>query len=188
MIRVAVLMVLQARRWAGLAILAFLLFPSGDGGGAMTRSHATSTSAAAHTTGPTDPEVVSFVKLMNAHRRSLGLSPLAWDPRAAAVAKAHSRDMFERDYFSHTSPDGRKMRDRLEARGITYSEAGENIAWGQETGRAVLTAWLRSPGHRQNIERPGYTHHGVAKVGPYWTHVFIRPADASPSAPIAGYH
>jgi uncharacterized protein YkwD len=188
MIRVAVLMVLQARRWAGLAILAVLLFPSGAGGGAMTRSHATSTSSAAHTTGPTDPEVVSFVKLMNAHRRSLGLSPLAWDPRAAAVAKAHSRDMFERDYFSHTSPDGRKMRDRLEARGITYSEAGENIAWGQETGRAVLTAWLRSPGHRHNIERPGYTRHGVAKVGPYWTHVFIRPADASPSAPIAGYH
>ena len=188
MIRVAVLRAIQARRCAGLAILAVLLLPSGDGGGAMARPHAMRTSASAPTTGPTDPEVVSFVKLMNAHRRSLGLSPLAWDRRAAAVAKAHSRDMFERNYFSHTSPNGRTMRDRLEARGVNYSQAGENIAWGQETGRAVLTAWLRSPGHRHNIERRGYTHHGVAKVGPYWTHVFIRPTDESRSAPLAGYH
>jgi uncharacterized protein YkwD len=179
-------MALQARRCAGLAILAVLLLPSGEGGEAIARSHATPTSAPARTTGPTNPEVVSFVKLMNAHRRSLGLSPLAWDSRAAAVAKAHSRDMFERNYFSHTSPNGRTMRDRLEARGISYSQAGENIAWGQETGREVLTAWLQSPGHRDNIERRGYTRHGVGKVGPYWTHVFIRPTDAS--APLAGYH
>jgi uncharacterized protein YkwD len=181
-------MALQARRCAGLAVLAVLLLPSGDGGEAMARSHATRTSAPAGPTGSTDPEVASFVKLMNAHRRSLGLSPLAWDRRAAAVAREHSRDMFERDYFSHTSPNGRTMRDRLEAGGIKYSQAGENIAWGQETGRAVLTAWLRSPGHRRNIERRGYTRHGVAKVGLYWTHVFIRPPDAPQSAPLAGYH
>ena len=181
-------MALQARRCAGLAVLALLLIPFGDGGGAMARSHETRTSAPAGPTGPTDPEVATFVKLMNAHRRSLGLSPLAWDRRAAAVAQEHSRDMFERDYFSHTSPNGRTMRDRLEAGGVKYSQAGENIAWGQETGRAVLTAWLRSPGHRKNIERSGYTRHGVAKVGLYWTHVFIRPPGAPQGAPLAGYH
>jgi uncharacterized protein YkwD len=143
-------------------------------GGAATSPYSRSR-APARTTGPTDREVASFVKLMNAHRRSLGLSPLIWDSRLAAVAKAHSRDMLERDYFSHTTPEGHTTWDRLADRGVTYSRAGENIAWGQTTGREVLTGWLNSPHHRENIERGSYTHHGVGKVGTYWTHVFIRP-------------
>ena len=135
--------------------------------------------AAAPARGPTDPEVASFVRLMNAHRVSLGLPALVWDSRVAAVAQAHSRDMLEHDYFSHKWSDGGSTWDRLAARGVTYSRAGENIAWGQKTGSAVLRGWLNSRGHRENIENERYTHHGVAKVGIYWTHVFIRPRKAS---------
>jgi uncharacterized protein YkwD len=160
---------------AALTILAAMLLACGEGGASTASSVASRTRAPAPTTGPTDREVVSFVKLVNAHRRSLGLSALVWDSRAAAVAKAHSRDMLNQHYFSHKSLDGRSTWDRLAARGVTYSEAGENIAWGQGTGRDVLRAWLRSPGHRKNIERGSYTHHGVGKVGTYWTHVFLRP-------------
>jgi uncharacterized protein YkwD len=162
--------------WGAPTILAVMILACTESS-AMATSVAGRTSALAPTTGPVDPEVRSFVKLMNAHRVSLGLSALVWDRRAAAVAQAHCRDMFRRHYFSHTSPDGRSTWDRLAASGITYSEAGENIAWGQSTGRAVLTAWLRSPGHRANIERGSYTHHGVGKVGAYWTQVFIRPTE-----------
>jgi uncharacterized protein YkwD len=156
-----------------LAILALMLLA----GGTARASHAV-TSAQAN--GPVDPEVASFVRLMNAHRRSLGLSPLVWDRRAAAVAEAHSRDMDDHRYFSHTWSDGHSTWDRLAARGVTYSQAGENIAWGQETGSAVLAAWLHSPGHRANIENGSFTHEGVGKVGPYWTHVFIRPRGSPP--------
>jgi uncharacterized protein YkwD len=169
-------------------LLTLILLSSGTGDaatahstGGAAHSSASRTRAPAPTRGPTDPEVASFVKLMNAHRVSLGLSPLIWDNRVAAVAEAHSRDMYRRQYFSHTSRDGRSTWDRLAARGVTFSEAGENIAWGQRTGRAVLTGWLGSPGHRENIERGSYTHHGVGKVGTYWTHVFIRPRRAPPS-------
>lgn len=128
--------------------------------------------------GPTDREVASFVTLVNAHRVSRGLPALIWDNRAAAVARAHSRDMRDHRYFSHSWSDGGSTWDRLKARGVTYSQAGENIAWGQKTGRAVLTSWLNSRGHRENIENRSFTHHGVAKVGPYWTHVFFRPRRA----------
>lgn len=126
----------------------------------------------------TDPEVAQFVTLVNAHRVSRGLPALIWDNRAAAVARAHSRDMRDHRYFSHSWSDGGSTWDRLKARGVTYSQAGENIAWGQKTGRAVLTSWLNSRGHRENIENRSFTHHGVAKVGPYWTHVFFRPRRA----------
>ena len=167
---------MRARDSAALTILAALLLASGVGGPAA--AHPSRTRAHAPTAGPTDPEVASFVKLMNAYRRSIGLSALIWDSRAAAVAQAHSRDMFRQHYFSHTSLDGRSTWDRLAAGGVTYSQAGENIAWGQVTGREVLTSWLDSPPHRANIERGSYTRHGVGKVGTYWTHVFILPTTA----------
>jgi uncharacterized protein YkwD len=141
----------------------------------QARSSASHSGAAKRTTGPTDSEVASFIRRVNSYRVSRGLPALVWDRRAAAVAKAHSRDMFEEGYFSHTSPDGRSLRDRLKAGSLNHSSAGENIAWGQETGRDVLEAWLRSKGHRRNIEGRDFTHHGVGKVGPYWTHILIRP-------------
>ena len=127
------------------------------------------------TEAPKDREVAAFVKLMNAHRVAKGMRPLIWDPRLAAVAEAHSRDMARRHYFSHETPDGRTPWDRLAARGITYTQAGENLAWGARTGREVLGGWLKSRGHRKNIETAAYTRHGVGKVGAYWTHVFLRP-------------
>jgi len=159
-----------------LTILAVLLLAFGEIGAATPLHVASHIRDPARATGPTDPEVAAFVKLMNAHRVSRGLPALVWDRRVAVIAEAHSRDMFRRHYFSHTWSDGHSTWDRLAARGVSYSQAGENIAWGQSTGRAVLKSWLDSPGHRRNIENGSYTYHGVGKVGVYWTHVFIRPA------------
>jgi uncharacterized protein YkwD len=131
--------------------------------------------------GPADPEVISFVDRMNAHRVSIGLSPLAWRSDVAAVAVAHSQDMTDRDFFSHTNPDGESPGDRLDGDGIAYRAWGENIAWGYSTGASVLGAWLASEGHRENIENSYFTQHGVGKVGNIWTHVFLRPSSTSTS-------
>ena len=64
--------------------------------------------------------------------------------------------------------------------GISYSYAGENIAAGQQTAQAVMTAWMNSPGHRQNIMSPNYTQMGIGyspggNMSPYWSQMFIRP-------------
>jgi uncharacterized protein YkwD len=119
-------------------------------------------------------EAKEFVELVNEHRESEGLSALEWHPEIAGVALAHTEDMRDREFFAHDNPDGESPFDRLSAAGISYSRAGENIAAGQQTGQAVLDAWLGSPGHRANIENEAYTHHGVGYVedGHYWTHVF----------------
>lgn len=122
-----------------------------------------------------DPEVVSFVEQMNAHRESVGCAPLKWNPEVAEVALGHSRDMVERDFFSHQNPDGESPFDRLHAAGITYSRAAENIAYGYPTGTAVLTVWLNSSGHKANIENCALTEHGVGLVGTHWTHLFTTP-------------
>lgn len=113
---------------------------------------------------------------MNEHREGLGLNTLQWHDDVAAAALYHSEDMQRRDFFSHNSPNGNTPWNRLQDHGVSYSAAGENIAWGQRTGEHVLQSWLDSDGHRENIENGIFTHHGVGFVedGNYWTHKFVR--------------
>lgn len=120
-------------------------------------------------------EVQDFVSLMNAHRVSAGCEPLAWNAAVAGVAQAHSEDMIARSYFAHDDPDGNSPFDRLQAAGISYRGAAENIAYGYPTASAVLDGWLNSPGHRSNIENCSLSEHGVGLEGTHWTHLFIRP-------------
>ena len=49
----------------------------------------------------------------NQARRRQRVHALAWSPRLAAVAGAHSRDMARRGFFDHVSPDGAGPQDRV---------------------------------------------------------------------------
>lgn len=109
---------------------------------------------------------------------------LAWNDRLFSAAARHSDDMARHNYFSHTGRDGRSPGQRVSAEGYQWSTAGENIAAGQATVSAVMTAWLNSPGHCENLMRPAYTEVGVACIvapggstySRYWTMKLARPA------------
>ena len=51
---------------------------------------------------------------------------------------------------------------------------GENIAYGYSSAASVMTGWMNSEGHKENILRAGFTHMGVGYVpsGNYWVQVF----------------
>jgi uncharacterized protein YkwD len=121
-----------------------------------------------------DPEVRELARLVNQHRRRVGCPPLEWHPTLARVARRHSADMARRGFFGHVSPDGDDPFDRLEDAGVDYAVAAENVAAGHRDARALLAAWLRSRGHRANIERCACTHHGIGRVENRWTHVLVR--------------
>ncbi|MCL7956388.1 MAG: CAP domain-containing protein [marine benthic group bacterium] len=127
----------------------------------------------------TSASVVTLVDLVNVHRISEGCAPLTWHGRAAAVAQAHSTDMRDRDFFSHTNPDGQSPFDRMRDAGVDWNgTAGENIAWGTSSGQVAFDMWINSSGHRANIENCSFTHHGVGLVDTRWTHLFIQnPTD-----------
>jgi len=127
-----------------------------------------------------DPVVRELAERVNAHRRRLGRPPLQWDARVATVALRHSRNMVERDFFSHQDSQGRSPFDRLDAAGIRFSKAAENIASGQRDAASVLDSWLSSAGHRENLEDPDFTRHGIGRFANHWTHVFIRPPRIRP--------
>ncbi|KGR78886.1 CAP domain-containing protein [Ureibacillus manganicus] len=116
------------------------------------------------------------VELTNVERSKAGLAPLEIHSPLMNVAEAKSVDMSNNNYFSHTSPTYGSPFDQIKAAGISYRAAGENIAQGQRTPQQVVQAWMASPGHRQNILNPSYTHIGVGFVesGYYWTQQFIQ--------------
>lgn len=123
---------------------------------------------------------LQVLDLTNRERAAVQLPPFTWDETAAEVAYLHSRDMDLRDFFSHTNPDGDLPWDRMRAAGMSFSWAGENIAYGYPSAAAVMNGWMTSTGHRENILRPEYTHLGVGvHVSPqgtiYWTQVFFTP-------------
>jgi uncharacterized protein YkwD len=117
--------------------------------------------------------------LVNEERVQRGLSALAWDERLVPVARAHSEEMFELKYFSHESPVTGSPFDRLKTAGISYSRAGENLAFAQSVSVAHR-ALMDSPGHRENILRPEFSRIaiGVINAGIYGrmvTQLFLTP-------------
>ena len=160
---------------ARLALLCLLLLTVP----ACGRTTAPLAPSAAMPSTPADagPLAAEMFTRVNDHRVAMGLPPLAWHPGAAVVALAHSDDMVKRAYFSHQDPDGRDPAERLTDAGIAYWAAGENIASGFPDAAGALDGWLASPGHRENLESPDYTHQGIGVVDGVWTHVFLTPRE-----------
>ncbi|QLE70964.1 stress protein [Streptomyces rectiverticillatus] len=144
--------------------------PSGD-------TYWTAVWAAPMTTAGLARLAAEVTALTNAERAAAGLRPLAADPRLAVAAQAHSDDMVARDFYAHTSPEGREPWDRARAAGCPHPGIGENIACGQRSAAEVVRGWMNSPGHRANILKPDFAHIGVgyatgSSAGTYWTQLF----------------
>ena len=106
----------------------------------------------------------------------------AWNDTLFTVAAAHSQDMAQRNYFSHTSPDGKTASDRAPTAGYRFTALGENIAAGQSSVATVMHGWLASAGHCRNIMNAAFTQVAVACVSTsrpqyptYWTMVLGKP-------------
>lgn len=105
----------------------------------------------------------SMLTMLNDERRAQGLRPLEADPQAADVARAHSRDMFARGYFSHFTPQGEDLGARMRRAKVTYLFAGENLALARTLPMAHQ-GLMNSPGHRANILRPQFGRVGIGIV------------------------
>lgn len=103
--------------------------------------------------------------LINQERSKRGLAKLHASRKLRKAAQRHSRNMAKRNFFDHTSPAGSTMVARITRAGYrSWASLGENIAWGSgnlATPRAIVRGWMRSPGHRQNMLRPGFREVGV---------------------------
>lgn len=107
--------------------------------------------------------------LINRERLTRGERTLRPNRRLRRAAQAHSMSMAFGDYFEHDGPSGQTPLARLRDAGYISSsrvgyEVGENIAWGTlylATPRAIVAAWMASPGHRANILDARYRETGI---------------------------
>lgn len=107
--------------------------------------------------------VSGVVEETNRQRAGNGLSALTRNGKLDMSAFAKARDIMERQYFAHDSPDGIGADTLAGNAGYEYLIVGENLALGNFANDAVLVqAWMDSPGHRANILSSAYTEIGVA--------------------------
>lgn len=98
--------------------------------------------------------------LVNEERQKAGLKPLKADPELQVVARAHSKDMFARGYFSHITPEAASPFDRIKKAKVRFLAAGENLALGQ-TLLICHRGLMNSPGHRANILNTAFGRVGI---------------------------
>ena len=122
-----------------------------------------------------------ILTITNNIRQKHGLKRLRSDTSLRNIARKHSDDMINRDFFAHKNPDGDDAGDRIAVgHRRLIGGVGENIWQYSSTlemnGRRqpdyirlpprkiaeqAMDGWMNSPGHRENILRDTFTHLGV---------------------------
>lgn len=113
----------------------------------------------------------SVLCLVNGERARRGLGPLRPSRLLDRSARAHSRDMVARQYFSHVTPSGANARRRISRSGYlrrgSACTVAETIAWGTEdqgTPAELVRTFMSSPGHRRILLDRRYRDIGVGLV------------------------
>lgn len=107
-------------------------------------------------------ETVMF-NLVNDERKARGVDELKLRPELVPVARNHARDMWEREYFGHVSPEGADVGDRLVDNKVSFLFAGENLALAP-TLQTAHTGLMNSEGHRANILEPDFRQLGIGVI------------------------
>ena len=127
----------------------------------------------------------------NQERKKHGLSQLTFDSEISDIARGHSSDMGNREYFAHETPEGLTPSDRAAEYGyscqkivglLIYSGIAENIFQGhlfdsyytingeitsyewnteEEIAKTTVDGWMNSPGHRENILTEIFDREGI---------------------------
>lgn len=129
--------------------------------------------------------------MTNDERAAHNLPELAVNPVLSRAAEMKARDMAEKGYFAHVSPDGTQPWQWLDMAGYAYDYAGENLAMNFTDSRDITDAWMRSPTHRANIVKDTYTEVGTGvargtyqgKETIFVAQVYANPAQRAEPAP-----
>ncbi len=100
----------------------------------------------------------------NEQRLTANQPALQINQKLSAAATLKAQDMFNNQYWSHESPQGVGPWQWFNETGYEYSYAGENLARGFNTAPGVVTAWMDSDEHRENMLNSHYTDVGFAVI------------------------
>lgn len=118
---------------------------------------------------------LDVLELINAYRSQQGLSQLQFLDEGSAQAANHNQHMIENNEVCH---DFFGSRYEALVKSVNAKAVSENVAFGYRTAEAVVNAWIKSDGHRKNLEGE-HTHFGISvKEGQdgklYFTNIFVK--------------
>jgi uncharacterized protein YkwD len=129
----------------------------------MAAAGANDKSARSKSDKPVEPTVSALLAAHNLERKKADRGPLKLSEKLTLAALAHAKDMAEHHTLDHTGTDKSTVAARVKRQGYAYIVVGENIADGQHDVDDVMTTWMKSPGHRENI-LADFTEIGAACV------------------------
>ncbi|MES2276902.1 MAG: CAP domain-containing protein [Bacteroidota bacterium] len=149
----------------------------------ILKANTASTQQAPPTPNSFKQEFLNYINATRQHGCNCGTrwfppaAPLTWNNMLQKSAYAHAKDMNDKNYFSHTSKDGRNMEDRIVLAGYKFNGykvygVGENIAMGQQSISQVMDDWIKSEGHCRNLMNPNFKEIGIAQYNDYWVQDF----------------
>ena len=100
----------------------------------------------------------------NEQRLKNGLPELKLNPSLSQSATAKAEHMFANNYWAHNAPDGTNPWYFFKQVGYEYQVAGENLAKDFYDTETMISAWMNSPTHRDNILNSKYKEIGIGVV------------------------
>jgi uncharacterized protein YkwD len=118
---------------------------------------------------------LDVLELVNAYRSQQGLPELLYLDESSVEAAGHNDHMIENNEVCH---DFFGSRYEALVKSVSAKSVSENVASGFRTAEAVVNAWIKSDGHRKNMEGE-HTHFGISvKEGKdgelYYTNIFVK--------------
>lgn len=127
---------------------------------------------------------IQIHNLVNEQRTQAGLHDLTFDSKLSDIARAHSLDMVQNNFFAHDNLKGQDPTARAKvadyscykdygsyytngiAENIAMTPTGDVIGCGgvssdEDIAKCTVDGWMNSPGHRQNILTPTYDREGI---------------------------
>lgn len=158
-----------------LVIGAFLFFyrPATQGTPVLTTVETESLGVQEAVAAP-DTSPARILDAVNQARQKEGLPILASNEKLTQAARAKAVDMCQKEYWSHESPDGKEPWTWIQQADYQYAAAGENLGKDFFTVEELLSAWIASPSHKENMFSSVYTETGVARSGCLFNGVFTK--------------
>ena len=111
-----------------------------------------------------DIKVSELLNKTNEYRIKNGKKPLVLNEKLSKAALEKAKFMFDKNFWAHTSPDGTEPWYFVLNQGYDYAYAGENLARNFNSSSEVVTAWINSPSHRENLVSDNYDEIGFGIV------------------------
>lgn len=105
-----------------------------------------------------------IIDAINKVRLDKGLPALIENQKLDEIANLKVKDLCTYNYWAHNNPNGTTWLYFYGYAGYSYTYAGENLGYGFSNTSYLVTGWINSPEHYQNIISANYTQTGAATL------------------------